>query len=747
MRISSLKFKIFSSIFVVFIAICIIYLFIGKAFVFPIFVQIERQELITNLKRCQQAIDREISNLDIICGDWSSWSDTYAYVQNPYQDYEESNLIDETFTSYNLHMIMIINNENIVVWKKIFDTNFENEIELEAFTREKILQGHPALQFDNKAPLKSRNKAGIFLSENGPLLIASRPILTSSFEGPMMGTFIMGKFLSKRMIEQLKSQIRISFNLILPGETAHTGKFDAINEKIDKNGGVYIKKFKNELAVYACYLDLSSKPAFIIETRYPRNITAGGFNALRLSLLVLVISIFFILSFLNYFMKNSILYPIDKLRKFASNLSNYEHHQEQIPIGNSDEIGDLAQDMNKMAKIIGKQTQLLNNSKEELERIVEKRTVQLERSLDDITKANNHIDGILKSLADGLIVTDNRNRVVLMNRAAEQMLGVSLSETGGRPLDIASQEKILCNILRKPLDRKQNRDQFDFEIPGGEPGKFRMMRARTSPLQNGREAESGLVTIIADVTHEREIDRMKTEFISTAAHELRTPITSIKGFSEILMTREDISPGEKNKFLTYIHEQSDELASIISDILDITRIESGQSFALSRKMVAVEDIIQKSLSPFQDSCKVHQFELTLPEEETVLNIDPDKMVQVMKNLLSNATNYSPEGGQVKVTGRVHGGHYLISVEDTGIGMSPEQIERVFDKFYRVDTSNTSLEGTGLGMSIVKHIVEAHGGTVRVESELGRGTAVKVVVPIEKSDHQEINTQNTSEGKI
>jgi len=728
MKISSLKFKIFSSIFVVFIAICIIYLFIGKAFVFPIFVQIERQELITNLKRCQQAIDREISNLDIICGDWSSWSDTYAYVQNPYQDYEESNLIDETFTSYNLHMIMIINNENIVVWKKIFDTNFENEIELEAFTREKILQGHPALQLDNKAPLKSRNKAGIFLSENGPLLIASRPILTSSQEGPTMGTFIMGKFLSKRMIEQLKSQIHISFNLILPGETAHTGKFDAINEKIDKNGGVYIKKFKNELAVYACYLDLSSKPAFIIETRYPRNITTGGLNALRSSFFVLVISIVFILSLLHYFMKNSILYPIEKLRKFASNPSNYKHHKEQIPIGNSDEIGDLAQDMNKMAKIIGKQTQRLNNSKKELECLVEKRTAQLERSLDEIIKANNQIDGILKSLADGLIVTDNRNRVVLMNHAAEQMLGVRLSETAGRPFDLASQEKILCSNLGESVDRKQDRYQFDFKIPGGEPGRFRVMRARTSPLQNGREAESGLVTIIADVTHEREIDRMKTEFISTAAHELRTPVTSIKGFSEILMTRADIGSEEKNKFLAYINEQSDELTSIIDDILDITRIESGRGFALNKKAVAVGDIIHKSLSPFLDSVTACQFELNLPEKETVLDLDPDKMVQVMKNLLSNATKYSPEGGQIKVTGRVHGGRYLISVEDEGIGMLPEQIERVFDKFYRVDASNTSLEGSGLGMSIVKHIVEAHGGTVRVESQLGRGTAVCFSIP-------------------
>lgn len=354
---------------------------------------------------------------------------------------------------------------------------------------------------------------------------------------------------------------------------------------------------------------------------------------------------------------------------------------------------------------------------------------KLQASLSDTEQARDRIDGIIKSVADGLIVTDIYSRIVLMNRAAEDLLGVRFSEVIDRPIDFAIKEKALREKVRETLEKKTTGYHFDFELPSDDPKNPRIMRARTSVIHDREGKDSGIVTIIHDVTHEREVDRMKTEFISTAAHELRTPLTSIQGFSEILLMREDLKAEEKKKFLTYINKQSVGLAMIINDLLDISRIESGRGFSLDKVPCNAGDAIQEILPYFQEQYKNHQFEVVLPEKPVQLHVDKEKVGQVLKNLLSNAAKYSPEGALIRTVVEKFKDHCRISVQDQGMGMTPEQVDKIFDKFYRVDASNTAIEGTGLGMTVVKHIVEAHGGEVWVESEVGKGTVVTFTIPI------------------
>jgi signal transduction histidine kinase len=254
------------------------------------------------------------------------------------------------------------------------------------------------------------------------------------------------------------------------------------------------------------------------------------------------------------------------------------------------------------------------------------------------------------------------------------------------------------------------------------------MRARTSVIADKEGKQTGIVTIIHDVTHEREVDRMKTEFISTAAHELRTPLTSIQGFSEIMLTRSDITEEEKKRFLSYINKQSVSLTLIVSDLLDIARIESGRGFALNKASYDISDTIRQVIPYFQEHAPQHHFEISIPNQPLVLQADRQKMEQVFKNLISNAVKYSPRGGVIRITGGITDDHFEAAVADNGIGMSTDQVEKIFDKFYRADASDTAIEGTGLGMTIVKHIVEAHGGNIWVESELGKGTTVRFTIP-------------------
>jgi signal transduction histidine kinase len=167
---------------------------------------------------------------------------------------------------------------------------------------------------------------------------------------------------------------------------------------------------------------------------------------------------------------------------------------------------------------------------------------------------------------------------------------------------------------------------------------------------------------------------------------------------------------------------------IIRDLLDISRIESGLGFTLSKAKCNAVDTIKNTVPYFQDTSSRHKIEVVLPAEPVEVFMDNDKIEQVLRNILSNAIKYSPEGGVIRVVGEVCKDFFQISVEDQGIGMPPDQVEKVFEKFYRTETSDSAPEGTGLGMTIVKYIIKAHGGKVWVESELGKGTTVRCTIP-------------------
>lgn len=218
-------------------------------------------------------------------------------------------------------------------------------------------------------------------------------------------------------------------------------------------------------------------------------------------------------------------------------------------------------------------------------------------------------------------------------------------------------------------------------------------------------------------------------FLSTAAHQLRTPLTSIQGFSELLMTRDNIKKEQQKEFLLCINTQSVNLANIINDLLDISRIESGREFTLHKVPCNINEIISEKVKYFQASYPERRLDIVLPKEPVELKVDKDKIEQVLENILDNAVKYSPEGGSICLTAKkISATEIEISIADQGMGMSPDQVEKIFDKFYRADASNAAIPGTGLSMSIVKNYVEAHGGKVWVESKLGKGTMVTFVIP-------------------
>ncbi len=242
---------------------------------------------------------------------------------------------------------------------------------------------------------------------------------------------------------------------------------------------------------------------------------------------------------------------------------------------------------------------------------------------------------------------------------------------------------------------------------------------------------SRVILFLRDITHESEVERLKSEFLSTAAHELRTPMTSVYGFSELLLTRELPEP-IRRKVLENIHRQASSLVVMVNDLLDLARIEARQHKEVRRAPHSLRSLVEPVVDGLLVNGDERRARMDIGTAEHTVNVDDDKFRRALTNVLSNAFKYSPQGGEVVVSTQVgkgiRDGLLGLCVTDHGVGMSPENCRRVFERFFRADPSG-AIPGTGLGMSLVKEIVELHGGEVDVASELGHGTSVTLWWPL------------------
>ncbi len=378
-----------------------------------------------------------------------------------------------------------------------------------------------------------------------------------------------------------------------------------------------------------------------------------------------------------------------------------------------------------------KSEQKLEEYSKSLKKRVSERTQKLHRALENTETAKDRIDAIIKSVSNGLVVTDTQNRIILMNNAAEELLGIQFSNVINRSIDLAIKEKSLRERFRTTIEEKPAGYNFDFEIPGKGSKKPLTLHASTSVIFDKNHKRSGVVMIFFDVTKEREVDRMKTDFLATAAHELRTPLTSIQGFSEILLKKEGLSTQEREKYLTYINNQSLVLSDLIQDLLNISRIESGLGLTFKIAKCQGDELIKEVLSFFRNISPQHTFDLNLPQKPVYVHADKKKVEQVLKNLIDNAIKYSPDRDKIWIKGVVQNGFFQVSIQDNGIGITPKQAKQIFEKFYRANHGDTQPTGTGLGLTIVKYIVEKQNGKIWVDSKIGKGTTVTFTLPLWK----------------
>jgi signal transduction histidine kinase len=339
------------------------------------------------------------------------------------------------------------------------------------------------------------------------------------------------------------------------------------------------------------------------------------------------------------------------------------------------------------------------------------------------------LDTILELGQNGVAAFDEAGVLRHTNRALRDML--QLEKTDAIGLTLADMERRL-QVLRDPSADLTPlfADTVEDDIP-----KRQIMLAVPRPavlrVSSRRSPEGGRIFYLRDVTAETEVDRMKTEFLSTAAHELRTPMVSVFGFTELLLNR-PVGELQRREMLHTIHRQSGLLITMVNELLDLARIEARQGKDLHRAAHALGPLVGLAVDGQAAREDGRAVTLDLRHADAVVSVDAEKLHRVMNNVLSNAFKYSPAGGEVRLDtldGELDGRPAVgVRVRDQGIGMTPGELSRVFDRFYRADPSG-HIPGTGLGMSLVREIMTLHGGRIDLQSTPGQGTTVTLWWPL------------------
>ncbi len=367
----------------------------------------------------------------------------------------------------------------------------------------------------------------------------------------------------------------------------------------------------------------------------------------------------------------------------------------------------------------------------QLEREAEELRREREKSLRDIANEKSRTLTIINQMADGVLVTDRTGAIVLTNPAVTRMLGWDGESPLGKHISEAISHGDLTDMLEKVLEMEDAHEQgISQELAWGDP-PVHFFVAHAAPVRSEQGEIFGSVTIFNDVTRLKDLDRMKSEFVDMVSHELRSPLSSIRQKLSLLS---DGFTGEINEeqkqIVNRVQHRIDGLIGMISNLLDLSRIEAGRLVQQKERLVLPEIIDEAvELMASEAEKKGLKFEVTVDAELYPIHADRQNMETVFTNLVSNAVKYNREGGRVSISVRNRGEFIEVTVADSGVGIDKENLLRIFDKFFRIRSDYTrKVVGSGIGLPLVKAIVEAHFGTISVASELGKGTTFTVLLP-------------------
>ena len=346
---------------------------------------------------------------------------------------------------------------------------------------------------------------------------------------------------------------------------------------------------------------------------------------------------------------------------------------------------------------------------------------ELGRRVDSLARDRARMEAILGSMIEGVLVVDEQGRLQLVNEAARRILKLDKGSIDHSYVEAIRHPGIVDHIGRALAGAET--DALEFSVTRD---TTRTLVARVAPVVT---AGRGAVLVMHDITDLRKADQIRRDFVANVSHELRTPLTAIKGYAEALLDEPDDDEAQQ-RFLEIIHRHATRMERLVKDLLRLARLDAGQE-AVELAPCDIDGLVRGIVADFEPMAAAKQQVIASHVEPDAANLvtDAAKLHDIARNLVENAVNYTPDGGAINVRAAVTGGRFQLSVADTGPGISPDDLGRVFERFYRVDKSRARPGGTGLGLSIVKHLVQVLDGEVVVENQPTGGALFSVTLPL------------------
>lgn len=813
------------------------------------FAQVEDSDATSNVQRVLTALASEAAALDTLALDWGSWDATYAFIQDPTTQYVESNLSDTAFVNMKMNAAVYVDSSAQVVFAKAMDLVNEEEVPVPQGLLDRITPESPLLQH----PTPDSATVGIMVLPQSPLLVASRPILTSQGEGPIRGSLIVARYLDRREVQRLAGLTRLSVDVEVYDNPDIPPDFREARSSLSAGSVFVVQELGSDsIAGYSVARDIYNDPALIVRAAVPRYAYEQGQETMRYFLLVLLAGGVAFGGIALLMSERLVLAPLSKLSEDVTAISGSGQPSQRVTVSGTDELSNLGTRINDMLAGL-EQSQHALQEREERYRLLAENVSDVIWVMDIPTFRPTYISPSVTGLLgyspeeamqtemDRMLTAESldaaRKVVGTAVRSAREMpedryaswsLEMEMRRRDGSRLwvdttitlvrDEAGRAVGIMGVARDVTDRRQaeqalleSRERLASVLSGApiillaldaggtftlcegeglaalglKPGELvgrsvfdvatgipqirdDVRRAlsgesvaalteisgltfdtRYTPIRDANGVAHGAIGVATDITERmrlekavfeyEEMNRLKSNLLSSVSHELRTPLASIKGYSTLLLDYEDrLTPERKRENLQAIDRATDRLIELIDHLLDMSRLDAGL-FKLDMRPSRIDDLIAEAVSEAQLRSPDHHFVAEVEGELPQLVVDRRRIRQVLDNLLQNSIKYSDKGTEVTVRARVGDGQVEVSVEDHGRGIPESEWDRVFDRMYRIEQRLTDDPGgIGLGLALCKALVEAHGGRIWVRSEMGKGSTFYFTLPVDKGEEEEHN---------
>ena len=399
--------------------------------------------------------------------------------------------------------------------------------------------------------------------------------------------------------------------------------------------------------------------------------------------------------FLGFLIASSITEPIRDVTKKAEEMAMGDFDQ-FVDVKSDDEIGQLASMFNHL-------------------------TLKLKETIQDMDLERSKLDTIFNYMAEGVVAVDTNGYIIHVNPIAIEILGLD--------------EDIIYEEEKLDIE-KLNIDKIDYSrknmLEGSVTAELnsQVYKIKYAPFNNEKNIVGGLIVVFQDITQEHKLDNMRKEFVANVSHELKTPITTIKSYTETLMENE-VDKDTNQKFLSVIDSESDRMARLVRDLLQLSNIDYNKT-NWKRTEISISNMLKDIISRLALLIKekAHKIELNIEENLPNIVADKDGIEQVILNIISNAIKYTEDNGEINISASTKDDDLVLRVKDNGIGIPKDDQERIFERFYRVEKGRSrEMGGTGLGLSIAREIIDAHGGQIHIDSVFGQGTEITIILPL------------------